>query len=381
MAKTIFILGAGASKTAGAPLMSDFLEVAENLLLTGKVQEAKDSFQEVILARSELSSVHSKSQLQIHNVEDVFSAFEMANTLRKLSDYKPERIEQLVKAMKTVIVNTIEKTVVFPISGHSEIFAPEDYVGFVDLLSSLRETTPKSDVAVVTFNYDMALDYALYKANIEPFYGFENNPPSQAIPLLKLHGSLNWGECSQCHDIFPAYVRDYADYRGVIPFTYQEGAGDVRFNFGSSIVTRKHKKDGAPALSEPVVIPPTWNKSDHYKGIASVWAQAAQELCSAENIFIIGYSLPDSDSFFRYLYALGTVSKKVLKRLWVFNPDETVKDKFRKMLGPGALQSFGYPLPPDKSDFRNSLQLIRGVLVEGRDLAEMIKTGAHWYIT
>jgi hypothetical protein len=374
MAKTVFILGAGASKTAGAPLMSDFLEVAENLMLTDKVPKAKSSFEAVMRAQAELSSVHSKSQLQIHNVEDVFSAFEMANTLKKLGDYKPEDIENLVMAMKAVIVNTIEQTVAFPISGQYGIGVPSEYADFADLLTSLREnTTPKEDVAVVTFNYDMALDYAFYKARIEPSYGLENNPNPQAIPLLKLHGSLNWGECSQCHAIFPVYVEDYADPRGVIAFTRYGDADNVRFPFGSSIANQKHKADGAAALPEPVVIPPTWNKSGHYRGIANVWARAAQELSSAENIFIIGYSLPDSDSFFRYLYALGTVGRKILKRLWVFNPDESVKEKFRKMLGPGALQSFDYPLPPNKSYFHYSRSLIRLVLIDGMDVASAVQ--------
>jgi hypothetical protein len=38
-----------------------------------------------------------------------------------------------------------------------------------------------------------------------------------------------------------------------------------------------------------------------------VWRTAAQHLSEAEHIFIIGYSLPETDQFFRYLYGLGTV--------------------------------------------------------------------------
>ena len=35
MSKTVFILGAGASREAGAPLMFDFLDTAENIMKRG----------------------------------------------------------------------------------------------------------------------------------------------------------------------------------------------------------------------------------------------------------------------------------------------------------------------------------------------------------
>jgi len=77
-------------------------------------------------------------------------------------------------------------------------------------------------------------------------------------------------------------------------------------------------------------------------GISKVWKEAANELGDAENIFIIGYSLPETDAFFRYLYALGTVGEKPLKRFWVFDPDSTgvVEERFISLLGPGARDRF-----------------------------------------
>ena len=39
-------------------------------------------------------------------------------------------------------------------------------------------------------------------------------------------------------------------------------------------------------------------------------------------------SLPASDHFFRYLYALGTVGDLRLKRVWVFDPDREVGWRF-----------------------------------------------------
>ena len=111
---------------------------------------------------------------------------------------------------------------------------------------------------------------------------------------------------------------------------------------GSKITDLTHCNEHVKA--EPVVIPPTWNKVHYYKSLSYGWERAAKELSEAENIFIIGYSLPESDLFFRYLYALGTVGKAPLKKFYVINPDGSneIENRFNKLLGPGAIQRFKY---------------------------------------
>ena len=94
----------------------------------------------------------------------------------------------------------------------------------------------------------------------------------------------------------------------------------------------------------PIIVPPTWNKTEYHESLSRVWSKAAKELASAENIIIIGYSLPPSDPFFHFLYSLGTVGDKPLKRFWVFNPDNTglVEKRFKDMLGPAATARYKY---------------------------------------
>jgi hypothetical protein len=88
-----------------------------------------------------------------------------------------------------------------------------------------------------------------------------------------------------------------------------------------------------------------------------VWARAAAELAEAENIFVIGYSLPPSDAFFRFVHALGTVGKKTLRRFWVFNPDNTrtVRGRSESLLGHGARARFEY----DPDTFSSAIKEIR----------------------
>jgi hypothetical protein len=93
---------------------------------------------------------------------------------------------------------------------------------------------------------------------------------------------------------------------------------------------------------DPLIVPPTWNKTQYHKELQAVWRRAAQRLAEAENIFVIGYSLPPTDEFFRYLYALGTTGQVWLKRFWVFDPDQSgsVERRFRRLLGPMAKSKF-----------------------------------------
>lgn len=95
-------------------------------------------------------------------------------------------------------------------------------------------------------------------------------------------------------------------------------------------------------VTEPLIVPPVWSKVAYQRRLAPVWGQAADALSKADTIVVIGYSLPESDAFFRYLYALGTVGDATLRRFWLFDPDSTgtVEPRYRGLLGPGARRRF-----------------------------------------
>ena len=94
----------------------------------------------------------------------------------------------------------------------------------------------------------------------------------------------------------------------------------------------------------PVIVPPTWNKTEYHGSITNVWSAAANDLSTARNIYIFGYSLPETDSFFRYLYALGTMGDTRIRRFWVFDPDSSglIRNRYEKLLGAGISNRFKY---------------------------------------
>lgn len=326
MSKTIFILGAGASKAAGAPLMADFITTAEDLLNRNVVEKEKEDFLTVLEARQELQNIFSKASFDVSNIESVFAAFEMAQIIQKFGNYPVEKINSLSNSMKKVIVKTIESSMEFRVITKSSIpiIAPSPYPSFVNLVEKILQEK-QEDVSIFTFNYDLALDVAFANKGIQIDYGLEN----QGIPVLKLHGSLNWGECAECNKIIPVTIDQYFDKFYLID-------KNEKINFFLNLPLEKFNHCNKPLLHIPFIVPPTWNKNTYYDKISPIWIRAALEMSNAENIFVIGYSFPETDKFFHYLYALGTVGKNFLKRFWVYNPDENVESKFRKIIGGAA---------------------------------------------
>jgi len=353
MSKVVFIFGAGASKQAGTPLMLEFLDVARGVLESGKVSDAAESFQAIFGGMSVLQQVHSKSQLDIQNVESVFAAYEMAKTIHRFGSYNDEQIDDLLTAMRAVIVKTVEQTLMLPVRTQ-HAYPPVPYEDFGKLVQFLvQEAMPRQTVSIITFNYDVAVDYALHHQSTQVQYALGTDTEA-GIPVLKLHGSLNWARCTKCSAIVPWKLDQYLQ-RHTWNLRVNTHLRQVKLLIGSRI--RDFEHCGQKVEPQPVIVPPTWGKLEHHRVLSRVWSRAAKELSEAEHIFIIGYSLPLSDSFFRYLYALGTVGQAILQRFWVFNPDTTgeVEARFRQLLGPGATQRFQY-FP---KTFENSISIIK----------------------
>ena len=214
MADTVFVLGAGASKQGGAPLMGNFLETAQDLWRAGKVARTEQAFREVFQARDIFSSVHSKARLDLDNLESVFAAFEMARTIGGFASYDAADADQLTKALKTVIVTTLEETFRYYV-GVRSVRAPDPYTAFAALIRRLQQdATPRHSVAVLTFNYDLGVDFALMHEGIGVDYGLTGQR-SNGVAVLKLHGSLHWAKCSRCGEIADWPLQKFID--GLVP--------------------------------------------------------------------------------------------------------------------------------------------------------------------
>jgi hypothetical protein len=193
--------------------------------------------------------------------------------------------------------------------------------------------------SIITFNYDCALDYALSLANAEADYCLEPaRPDRKATKLFKLHGSLNWAGAEQGQIVAVPLRVQHSDIRPVPGQSYP--------NHHKIRVTQSAIKQAlAHAPKErvtPVIVPPTGSKGEYHRRLTNVWRAAADALADADVIVVAGYSLPVTDEFFRYLFALGTISPTRLKHVWVCDRDPTraLDGRFRALLGPMATNRY-----------------------------------------
>jgi len=353
--RNVFILGAGFSVAAGAPVIRDFLDISRELFddpESGLDPEERQLFQKVFEFKKKVAQAREKFEIDLDNIEELFGLVEMSHRLNPdAADTRDATVYLIAKTLELATARCKHRpSIVFDgARGYStanrwvewvdrqsgtEDFECDIYRHFALLLAG-RYDDPKKvqsrSNAVITFNYDIVLDDALKKAGILPAYGLANDPNEKGVPLLKLHGSTNWVVCKSC----------------LKPSVWQEGATSL-FPFGS-IQCRHCGKSHWRLL----LVPPSWDKSEYQDIMRPVWARAVKELQTATRICIIGYSMPASDSFFRYLLTLGLAENHQLYKLIVVDykgapsildyvasssqqdehlAEETVEEKYRRML-------------------------------------------------
>jgi hypothetical protein len=179
---------------------------------------------------------------------------------------------------------------------------------------------------VITFNYDLVLDDALARVGVAPGYELTGatfeEPLSDAtpqVPLLKLHGSTNWAICACNH----------------IHVLGQKVTGNPE-RFRSMPCAKCHQ----PGL-RLLLVPPSWDKSEYSRVMQPVWTRAVEAIKTATRICVIGYSMPETDAFFKFLLALGLAENDRLYKLivvdWVpsgrsSSSENGIEAKWRKML-------------------------------------------------
>lgn len=320
----VFVFGAGTSVHAGAPTMRTFIDTADRVRLTSTSID-RAAFDDVFTAIAELYPVFAKAHLDLDNIESLFGAIDMGDLLGRFGNRTPASIATLRKSIRTVIVQTLEQSMAFNVRG-AKLFAASEMQTLAEMVQQViaKKEAPAETFAFLTFNYDILIDVAFSAVPLPFTYALEHEPAS-GVPLLKLHGSTNWGMCPKCDRVAVRYVSEA-----------MAGRANGRAKFIVSNDLGAHKACGTPISTPPVLVPPTWDKAQYHSTIGCVWKRAAEELSRAERLYIVGYSLPETDSFFRYLFALGTAGTARLQQIVVVDPDvEKLRDRYLSMIGRG----------------------------------------------
>lgn len=322
----VYILGAGFSRDAGAPLIHDFLDRAREFFDnpdSGLDAGERNQFELVFKFKREVAKAREKFRIDLDNIEQLFGLVEMSQRLGSESPATRDATVYLIaKTLELALRNTSTRpqvkfglvrsyaqqasflSYVRRADSIGEIFETDIYTHFGLLLSGKyddpRKLASRSNT-VITFNYDLLLDDALIRVGSKPGYGLadavfdERNSGASEVPLLKLHGSTNWAicECNQVHIVEQKVTADPGTFR--------------------SRRCCKCQRSGLRLM----LVPPSWDKSEYSEVMRPVWKNAVDALKTATRIIVIGYSMPETDAFFKFLLALGLAENDRLYRLIV----------------------------------------------------------------
>lgn len=295
----VYILGAGFSAPLGLPVIANFLSRSKDLY--AEYPERFAHFKEVFALVQELSAAKNYYSIDLSNIEEILSLLEMG----EFAGAKSARV-MFVKYLQDVVMACTPEPRLSaspaPDNWWQAFLGPDQnwmfYAYFVASLCSvafrrevpkgpiLRETcvNPSARYAVVTLNYDVVLETAA------------------ALINRCTTGDSNVAFCT----------------------TTTKKRGDP----SKTVLVKLHG-----SVDDESIVPPTWNKGGN-SDISPAWSAALSELRNANQIRFVGYSLPETDAYVRYLLKYAAVDAYHLKRVDVLclDPEGTVEQRYRSFI-------------------------------------------------
>jgi len=211
----------------------------------------------------------------------------------------------------------------FPVSRLREVRAALEYGIFAVLEYKLRGPMPPhhddalnvlfgaSEPRVVSLNYDIIADNVIARRTSDTFPDYCCDIQTDTYrrlekrgKLLKLHGSLNWLYCPNCHRLDVAVSRSGFGFSKALEELYVSEGGS------SNDLDARYTCHGSPCRNcgtfvRPVMITPTQKKDYRNPHIAQVWYKAEEMLRTASSVVFVGYSMPADDVEVVYLLKRG----------------------------------------------------------------------------
>ena len=328
----VYVFGAGASVHLEAPVTKEFLYRGFSLLRNSQYEVSKEAFRLTALLIDKLYG----SQLEKY-VKDPYSGYLRvpAVNIEELLSFvdfgcrggeKWLPFKEFQRALYEFIFTTLEQSTIWKRADSVQInkngtlkHRRNCYDELIDHVISIDEIN-----CMISFNYDLFLDkaavinnhdivgnYHIQFRDIENFPSYEDRLTQgwkeKDIHLLKLHGSLNWGYCPHCKEVFLTY---YQEYRNIF----------------------KKRCPECGCKLEPILVPPTYFK-DFPEPLANVWKIAEDYLQRADRLIIIGYSFPDIDIEAKWLFKRAICKNTNKPSLTIVNPDQNIREKIVNFFG------------------------------------------------
>lgn len=318
--KTVYVIGAGFSKGAGAPMQYEIVRDIFQIAVTNPYQFREGTVEQFrsFLLNTIVADIENTESIQL---EDIFTPIDRCITDNiAFRDYDVNTLKKIRETIYYLIGKTIEIRLRGGGAQYVDIFAWH----LVSQSSHRKDKNySKTDpVTVLSTNWDILLDNALKRVIREKYsndavvdyccyissYDEDDNTIKPGllklgeggfnVKLLKLHGSLNWLHCPRCMRIYVSF-----DQKIAANMVDTVKCRHCQNNFGT---------DHSHYLTSNLIMP-TFIKDLSNPQYKIIWQNAGIELSEADNIVFLGYSLPLADFEMRQLLSRMVRSNAKIK--------------------------------------------------------------------
>jgi hypothetical protein len=316
----VFILGAGVSAACGIAVAKDILRESIKGLLHTELAEAG-------LIHKLLKFLYPGFDADLKNypnIEDFLNLVEMGELFNK--EFIGSTLWSPAK-LRGVKEKTLEIVTRYLWNGIQE------KTSLVHLYNLSKRLLKRRNV-IITFNWDLTVERAWNDKAGETLqiqYSFPGDRKGNNLYLLKPHGSIDWFRKKDLEGLPAAKKVESLGHSTLCYYPY--------FKLGKN-----------PDLIKvlPVIVPPIWGKDFSSRFLRDTWASVYRAVSQAEDLHILGYSLPKEDQFARFVLRRALRNnllrvrdgKKGRLNMRVVNPDDTVEGTFSRLVGVGD-EEFG----------------------------------------
>lgn len=322
----VYILGAGFSAPLGIPVMANFLDRSKDMLALHTEKYAH--FNNVFKTIDTMFKAKGYYDANLFNIEEILSILEMKEEIGG-EDEKSLFIQYILDVIdfhtpkfKAYARDRIQNWWDY-VFGHGDLIYYGYFVG--TLLNLNLSINNESDVfclrmgenqqttrySVITLNYDMVLENCF------------------------------------------SYLQEHFHAASYLGFSYDIESNDQDFR------NRTHLAKLHGSIQSGSIVPPTWNKGLHTE-IKPAWQLAYKLLTSANQIRILGYSLPIADAYIKYLLKAAIIKCDHLRQIDVIcrDFDGSIRQRYQEFI---SFPNFRFKRRDIKEYLReNSTKISRG---------------------
>lgn len=290
MEKIVYFFGAGFSAPLGLPVMSDFYNKSKQMYL----DHGNDYkyFKKVFKTINEIAVTKNYFSADLLNIEEILSIIEMEDLISgntRKSDflkYLADVVKFYTPSITPIIKNRMDQQWYLQIIGSN--WKWRHYGCFVGHLLNLMMI--RQQVSVGSTGIEFRYSY------------LKNKNPEIKYLIITVNYDMVF-------DLVISYIKDNF-----------EGLSKIGFD----CLAKLHG-----SISPMSIVPPTWNKTIDSK-ILPAWQKAYDALKEATQLRILGYSLPKTDSYIKYLFKAATAKESFIQKIDVIckDPYGDVKQRY-----------------------------------------------------